>query len=68
MDHFKFCFHYLCLQLKGEICRFYLDDGTIEGKVTDVIQDLNTVKRVAGDIGLQLNVKKSELICKNLML
>ena len=32
--------------------------------MTDIIQDLNTVKSIVEDIGLQLNMNKSELICK----
>ena len=53
---------HLCSQLNAEFCCFYLDGGTIGGKVTDIIQDLNTVKSIAEDIGLQLNM--AELICK----
>ena len=42
---------------------FYLDDGTLAGSVQDVLHDLQTVERKAGDLGLHLNHSKSEIIC-----
>ena len=50
-------------QLKGEFGVFYLDDGTLGGSLEEVLRYLRMVGRVAGDMGLQLNHSKSEIIC-----
>ena len=50
-------------QLKGEFVVFYLDDGTLGGHLEEVLRDLRMVERVAGDMGLQVNHSKSEIIC-----
>ena len=42
---------------------FYLDDGTLGGSLEEVLRDVCMVERVAGDMGLQLNHRKSEIIC-----
>ena len=53
----------LVLKLRSEFNVFYLDDGTIGGCVEDVIHDLQLVEEEAGRAGLQLNRRKTELIC-----
>ena len=53
----------LVLKLRSEFSVFYLDDGTIGGCVEDVIHDLQLVEEEAGRAGLQLNRRKTELIC-----
>ena len=40
----------------------YLDNGTLGGRVGEVLQDLRTVECAAEDLGLQLNRGKSEVI------
>ena len=55
--------HQMCTQLEAEISLFYLDDGTLGGKVDDLMHDLNVVEREGAEIGLQLNREKSEIVC-----
>ena len=50
-------------QLKCEFGVFYLDDGTLGDSLDEVLSDVQMVERVAGDMGLQLNHGKSEIIC-----
>ena len=52
----------LIVKLQSEFSVFYLDDGTIGGCVEDV-HDLQLVEEKAGLVGLQLNHRKTELIC-----
>lgn len=40
-----------------------MDDGTLGGSQSDVIDDLKMIEEDAGVLGLQLNRKKSEFIC-----
>ena len=54
--------HQLLLQLNSEFCIFYLDDGTLGGRTEDVLRDLLTVQQVGRELGLSLNVGKSEAI------
>lgn len=49
--------------MQSELNVFYLDDGMLGGSLEEVLQDFNTVERIAGKLGLQLNREKSELIC-----
>ena len=44
---------------------FYLDDSTLGGTLDDVLQDLSTVQQAARELGIQLNCKKSEMICED---
>ena len=55
--------HDMLLQLRGEFGVSYLDDGTLGGSLEEVLRDVHMVERVAGDLGLQLNHRKSEIIC-----
>ena len=55
----------LVLKLRSEFSVFYLDDGTIGGCVEDVIDDLQLMEEEAGRAGLQLNRRKTELICND---
>ena len=54
--------HELCSKLQSELCIFYLDDGTLGGNRSEVLQDLEVVNREGRDLGLQLNHQKSEVI------
>ena len=60
---FSLTIHDMLRQLKGKFGVFYLDDGTLGGSLEEVLRDLRMVEWVAGDIGLQLNHSKSEIIC-----
>ena len=55
----------LVSQLKSELGVWYLDDGTIEGVTEDVKHDLEVVVREGAALGLLLNERKSEVICKD---
>ena len=57
--------HELSSQLQSELCLFYLDDGTLGGSVEDLKHDLEVVERLGAEIGLQLNSRKTEIICPN---
>ena len=52
----------LIQQLTSEFVVFYLDDGTLSGRVGEALQDLQMVECAAEDLGLQLNRGKSEVI------
>ena len=51
--------------LKSEFRVFYLDDGTLGGTFSEVLEDLKYVEEAAKNLGLRLNHEKSELICKD---
>ena len=57
--------HDLVSSLKSEYKIFYLDDGTIGGTLKDISADLSFIEEAAGQLGLCLNVAKSELICND---
>ena len=57
--------HPLVSQLKSELCVWYLDDGTIGGAAEDIKHDLEIVVREGAALGLHLNERKSEVICKD---
>ena len=54
--------HKLISNLKAEFNVFYLDDGTIGGKLDDIFDDLKSIEEKGKEHGLHLNVEKSELI------
>ena len=54
--------HHVCSLLKSELCIFYLDDGTLGGALSDVLYDIEVIKKEAGIVGLDLNPQKSEVI------
>ena len=56
---------HVCSQLKSELCVFYLDDDTPEGVLSDVLHDIEVIKKEAGIVGLELNPQKSETIGGN---
>jgi hypothetical protein len=41
---------------------FYLDDGTIGGNLDGITSDLRRIQEQGQDLGLCLNVEKSELV------
>ena len=51
--------------LKSEMYIFYLDNGTLGGKFSEVHNDLETVVGEAEVLGLQLNHLKSEIISRD---
>ena len=53
-----------CLRSKFKV--FYLDDGTLGSTLDQVLVDLQMVDSMASTLGLQLNHRKSELICEDL--
>ena len=54
--------HQLCSCMKSELSLLYLDDGTLGGKVEDVLHDLDLVELEGAELGLILNHQKSEII------
>ena len=56
---------HVCSLLKSELCISYLDDGNLEGVLSDVLHDIEVIKKEAGIVGLDLNPQKSEVICIN---
>ena len=57
--------HKLSTKMRSEFAVFYLDDGTLGGNKEDVIHDTKNIKVEAEALGLILNRKKTELICKD---
>ena len=53
---------HVCSLLKSELCIFYLDDGTLGEVLSDVLHDIEVIKKEAGIVGLDLNPQKSEVI------
>ena len=60
---FSLTVHPILKTLKSELRIFYLDDGTMGGKLEDVTGDLKTMEQMGGALGLVLNHSKSEVIC-----
>eukprot|EP00731_Ephydatia_muelleri_P021279 Em0013g1006a len=57
--------HHMCSRLKSELCIFYLDDGTRGGLLSDILHDIEMIKKEAGIVGLELNPQKSEVVGNN---
>ena len=55
--------HKMCTKLQSELAVFYLDDGTLGGHWTDVVNDLTLIEEESSALGLLLNKHKTELIC-----
>ena len=55
----------LVSRLKSEYKVFYLDDGTIGGTLENISADLRCIEEEGQQLGLCLNVTKSELISNN---
>jgi hypothetical protein len=49
----------------SEFNLWYLDDGSVGGNVDSLLHDLETMKRVALTIGLELNEDKDEIVTGN---
>ena len=62
---FCLAIHPLIEKLTSEFVVFYLDDGSLGGRVGEVLRDLQTVEGAAEELGLQLNRGKSEVIGHN---
>ena len=52
----------LSRSMTSELNLWYLDDGTLGGRVSNLLQDLDTVLTVGPTIGLHLNEDKCEII------
>ena len=52
-------------QLCSQLNVFYLDDGNLGGSLEKVLHDLRSVEHIAGELGLQLNLGKTEIICSD---
>jgi hypothetical protein len=52
----------LARSMTSELNLWYLDDGTIGGESRDLLQDLDTVRRVGATFGLLLNENKCEIV------
>ena len=65
---FCLAIHRLTQSLKSELCVCYLDDGTLGVSKADLLHDLDLIKNAAVDLGLPLNLEKSELVCNDQML
>jgi hypothetical protein len=52
----------LARSMVSEFNCWYLDDGSLGGKVEDLLQDLDTVRRVGPALGLHLNEDKTEIV------
>jgi hypothetical protein len=57
--------HPLTQLLQSEFRVFYLDVGTLGGRESDVLHDFQLIDQEAGILGLQLNHRKTELICED---
>ena len=57
--------HDLVSSLSSEFNVFYLDDGTIGGSLESLASDLQIIEEKGLELGLRLNITKSELICKD---
>ena len=62
---FCIAIHKLVSSLSSDLNVFYLDDGTIGGNSVSLAADLRTIEERGQELGLRLNVSKSELICKD---
>ena len=54
--------HHLLLQLRSELCLFYLNDSTLGGNAEDILHDLKTITDAGDELGLKLNMQKCELV------
>ena len=55
--------HKLCNKLPSDFSTFYVDDGTFGRNQEHVVKDLLMIEEEAGTLGLELNGRKTELIC-----
>ena len=62
-----FCFmiHNMVQQLCSQLNVFSLNDGTLGGSLEGVLYDFHSVEHIAGKLGLQLNLGKTEIICRD---
>ena len=51
--------------MRSEFCILYLDDVTHGENVEDLTHDLRVFQQEAAELGLQLNQRKSEIICND---
>ena len=55
--------HNMVQLMRSDLNLFYLDDGTLGGNLDEVLLDFRTVEQSAAELGLQLNLGKTEIIC-----
>ena len=59
--------HNMVQQLRSELNLLYLDDGTLGGSLDEVLVDFWKVEQSAGELGLQLNLGKTEMhLCRDI--
>ena len=59
---FNLAIHSLISGLSSDLNIWYLDDGTISGKIEDVLSDLKSIIQLSPSLGLELNASKCEVI------
>ena len=52
--------------MRSELHIAYLDDVTLGGCTSDVLQDVELVQHCSDELGLQLNHQKSEILCDDI--
>ena len=57
--------HQIVEKLQSELKIFYLDDSLLGGTTAEVLDDIQLIQKDAAQLGLPLNLNKSELICHN---
>ena len=57
--------HNMVEQLCSQLNVFYLDDDNLGRSLEEVLHDLCSVERIAGELGLQLILGKTEIICSD---
>ena len=57
--------HPMLKYLKSELRAFYLNDGTLGGTSSDIIQDQESIENIGRAMGLQLSRSKTQLISKD---
>ena len=67
MGSLLFCLviHQIVEKLQSELKIFHLDDGLLGESAAEVLDDIQLIQKDAAQLGLQLNLNKSELICQN---
>ena len=58
---FSLALHPIIMQLSSELNLFYLDDGTLGGDPTTVLNDFRKLINISSTIGLEINPSKCEI-------
>ena len=57
--------HKITTDLKCDLKVFYLGIGILGGQIQDVLTDLESIKKRAKELGLELDYEQSKIICHN---